>query len=205
MRDQIAAAIGCGCAWRWQLLLTALTLSLLAVSAGTVFAHADSPASPPLAPSPLRLKYRKPAEIVALFARERLLDSPGARVPRAARADEAESLVPSGVEAVLRTGEAEQVVLVGTEGVPDLRECIEVLDAPRERTGPDRERIVLSLRKADGRQLQAALVRLPGAESVVLQGRRLVLEGKRSWLHRALRQVIRAELREPEAQGLPSP
>src|SRR5262249_21622154 len=107
-----------GCARR-PCLLAAFALSLQALSAGRGFAHAGSPGSPPLAPTPLRLKYWKPAEIVALFARERLPGSTGDRTPRAARSDEEESLVPPGVDAVLQTGDAEEVVLVGTEGVPD--------------------------------------------------------------------------------------
>jgi hypothetical protein len=170
-----------------------------------VYAHADSPGSPPLVPSPLRLKYRKSAEIVALFARERLLDSPGDQIPRAARIDEAESLVPGGVDALLRTADPGQVVLVGTENVSKLRDCIQVLDAPLERIGPDREKIVLMLRQADARRLRTLILRLPQSGSVVLRGRQVVLEGKRAWLHRALRQVIRAELREPASTGLRLP
>src|SRR5207245_7172543 len=140
---------------------------------------ADSPGSPPLAPTPLRLKYRKPAEIVALFAREQLTDAPGehppaARVPaRAARIDEEESLVPPGVDAVLRTQDPDQVVLVGTEGVPDIRSCIQVLDAPLERTGTDREKIVLTLRRADAHRLRTLVLLLPGAGAVVLLGRQV--------------------------------
>src|SRR6476646_7956160 len=84
-------------------LLAVSALPLLALSASPVLAHADSPCSPPLAPSPLHLKYREPAEIVALFARERLPGTSGERIPRAARFDEPESLVPAGVEAVLRS------------------------------------------------------------------------------------------------------
>src|SRR2546427_10267455 len=95
------AGVG-GRAWLLSCLLAAFALPLLALSAGRAFAHADSPGSPPLAPNPLRLKYRKPAEIVALFARERLPDAPGDHIPRAARSAEEESLVPAGVDAVLR-------------------------------------------------------------------------------------------------------
>jgi hypothetical protein len=185
--------------------LSAFALPLLALGAGPVLAHTDSPGSPPLAPTPLRLKYRKPAEIVALFARERLPDSPADHVPRAARSDTQESLVPYGVEAVLRTRDPAQVILVGTGGVPEVRDCIRVLDAPMAGTGPDREKIVLTLRHADGRRLRRSILRLPGAGTAVVRGRQLVLEGKRAWLHRALRQVIRAELKEPVSTGLPSP
>jgi hypothetical protein len=185
--------------------LTAFTVPLLALSAGLVLAHTDSPGSPPLVPEPLRLKYRKPAEIIALFARERLPNSSGDGIPRAARSDEEESLVPPGVDAVLRTEDPDQVVLVGTEGIPDIRHCIQVLDAPLQRTGPHREKIVLTLRRADARRLRTRVLRLPEAGSAVIRGRQLVLDGRRVWLHRALRQVIRAELREPESTGLRSP
>src|SRR5438128_8818227 len=113
--NRVLGAGGSGRAGRLPCLLAAFTLPLQALSAGRAFAHADSPGSPPLAPNPLRLKYRKPAEIVALFARERLPDAPGDHIPRAARIDEEESLVPAGVDAVLRTEDPDQVVLVGTE------------------------------------------------------------------------------------------
>jgi hypothetical protein len=209
--DRTVAAGGGGRACLCPYLLAALTLPLLALSAGPLFAHPDSPASPPLAPSAFRLQYRKPAEIVALFARERLPEARGDHVPRAARIDETESLVPNGVDAVLRAEDADPVMLVGTEGVDDLRSCIAVLDAPLERIATDREKVVLTLRRADAPRLRAAVLRLsetrgsgPSA-SAALQGRRLVLEGSPAWLHRALRQVIRAELKEPEGMGLPAP
>jgi hypothetical protein len=191
--------------WRLLCFLVALIPPLQYLSAGPVSAHADSPGSPPLAPTPLRLKYRTPAEIVALFARERLPAAPRDLIPRAARIDEAESLLPPGVDAILRTPQPDQVVVVGTERVPDLLHCIQVLDAPIERTGPDREKIVLTLRHADARGLRASVLRLPEAASATLMGRQLVLEGKPAWIHRALRQVIRAELREPPSAGLRSP
>ena len=203
--NRVSGAVERGRTWLLSCLLAAFALTLLALSASRVFAHADSPGSPPLAPTPLRLKYRKPAEIVALFARERPPDAPGDHIPRAARSDEEESLVPPGVDAVLRAEDPDQVVLVGTEHVPEISDCIQVLDVPLERTGPDREKIVLTLRHADARRLRTLILRLPEAGSAVLRGRQLVLEGKRAWLHRALRQVIRAELREPESTGLRSP
>jgi hypothetical protein len=175
---------------------------LLAFGAAPVRAHPDSAASPPLVPSALTLKHRTPAEIVALFARERLPEASGAPIPRAARVDEEESLVPYGVDAVLRNAILDQVILVGTERVSEVRECIRVLDVPMERTGPDRQKIALTLRHADARRLRASVLRLPGAGSAQLRGRQLVLEGARAWLHRALRQVIRAELRQPASAGL---
>jgi hypothetical protein len=175
------------------------------LSAGRALAHTDSPGSPPLVPHALRLQHRQPAEIVALFARERLPNATGDHIPRAARTDAAESLLPAGVDAVLRGEGPDQVVLVGTEGVSDVRDCIQVLDAPLARTGPDREKIVLTLRRADARRLRALVLRLPTPGSAVLTGRQLVLEGQQAWLHRALRQVIRSELKVPETLGLPSP
>jgi hypothetical protein len=189
------------------LTVSSLLLALLiAGPAGLpVSAHTDSPGSPPLAPSPFRLKHRQAAEIIALFSRERLPDAPGDSLPRAARTDTAESLVPSGADAILRGEAPGEVVLVGTEAVPRLCACVELLDTPRERTGPDREKVVLTLRQADARRLRTQVLRLPSAGSAAVQGTRLVLEGDPAWLHRALRQVIRAELRMPETAGLPSP
>src|SRR5690242_11317236 len=83
--DRLSGACGSGCAWRPGQLAAALTLPLLALSAPRVLAHADSPASPPLRPNALRIQHWKPAEIVALFARERLPDASQGHVPRAAR------------------------------------------------------------------------------------------------------------------------
>jgi hypothetical protein len=186
-------------------LLAALMLPLQILSVGKVSAHTDSPGSPPLAPTTLRLQHRKPAEIIALFARERLPGTGGAPIPRAARIDTEESLVPGGVDAVLRAEDPHQIILVGTEGVPAIRRCIQVLDAPTERTGPDREKIVLTLRRPDARRLRTQVLRLPEAGTAVPRGRQLVLEGSRAWLHRALRQVIRAELQQPASAGLRMP
>lgn len=194
-----------GRARRLPCLLAAFLLLLQVLGAGRVFAHTDSPGSPPLAPTALRLKHRKPTEIIALFARERLPGPSGAPIPRAARIDTAESLVPGGVDAVLRAEDPHEIILVGTEGVPAIRRCIQVLDAPTEGTGPDREKIVLTLRRADARRLRTLVLRLPGAGSAAPRGRQLVLEGSRAWLHRALRQVIRAELQQPESAGLRLP
>jgi hypothetical protein len=179
-------------------------LSVLLFITAPVFAHTDSPGSPPLTPTPLRLKYRKPAEIVALFGQERL-PGPGGHIPRAARSDEEESLVPAGVDGVLRSEAPDQVILIGTEGVPDIRHCIQVLDVPTERIGPDREKVVLTLRRADARRLRMLVLRLPEAGTAELKGQQLVLAGNRAWLHRALRQVIRAELKQPERAGLKTP
>jgi hypothetical protein len=172
------------------------------MSAGWVFAHTDSPGSPPLVPQPLRLKHRKPSEIIALFSREQLPDRAGSPSPRAARVDTEESLVPPGVDALLPAEAPDQLIVVGTERVPDISDCIQVLDAPVVKTGPDREKIALTLRRADAQRLRAAILRFSKPGRVVLQGRQLLLEGTRARLHRALRQVIRAELKQPDSAGL---
>ena len=169
-------------------------LGLLMAGTGPAWAHADSPASPPLVPTPLQLKYQKPAEIIALFAREQL--SPGGRSPRTARTDVEESLLPGGTDALLPGTQQDAVVLVGTEGVADVRDCIEVIDVPVESAGLGRERVVVKLQHADAVQVRAAVLGLPEAGKVVIQGRQIALTGTNAWLHRALRQVIRAELHE---------
>ena len=113
--------------------------------------------------------------------------------------------MPDGVDAVLRAEDADQVVLVGTEGVGDLKSCIAVLDAPLEQTGPARARIALTPRRADASVLRAAVLGLHRL------ARRRSRAGSWCWReirhgsHRALRQVIRAELKEPAAMGLPRP
>lgn len=173
---------------RSRLLLLACVLCM----AGPVLAHTDSPGSLPLLPHTLRLKHRTAAELVALFGRERL--PAGAQVPRAARPDTAESLVPAGVDGILRVGEPHELRVVAREGVDQLLELIAELDTPVETVAPGRQRLSLTLRRADGTRLRPELARLPGAGSAVLRQRRLVLEGSPEWLHQALRQVIRAEL-----------
>jgi hypothetical protein len=84
------------------------------------------------------------------------------------------------VDAVLRAANPHQIVLVGTEGLPAMRHCIQVLDVPIETSGPDREKIVLTLRRADARRLRTRVLRLPEAGSALPQGRQLVLEGSRA-------------------------
>src|SRR3712207_4597827 len=101
-------------------LLSALPLLLMPASAPWAFAHTDSPGSPPLAPHPLRLQHRRPAEIIALYAGEQPPDHTGSRIPRAARVDTEQSLVPPGVDALLRGEDPDQVIVVGTERVPHI-------------------------------------------------------------------------------------
>jgi hypothetical protein len=63
--------------------------------------------------SPCASSASAPVEIIALFARERLPAASGERLPRSARADTAESLLPPGMDAVLRASGTDEVVLVG--------------------------------------------------------------------------------------------
>jgi hypothetical protein len=156
-----------------------------------------------LRPIRVSLKYRKPADIVALFARERLRVASGDHVPRAARSDSAESLLPGGIDAVFPAPEPGQVVVVGTEAHPaEIRACIQLLDVPVETISAARQKVVLTLRHADPRQVRDIILRLPDAGAATTGGRQLTLEGTPAWLHRALRQVIRAELQEPPTAGL---
>lgn len=185
-------------------LLGVCLLPLLALDGAPALAHADSPSARPLLPHPVRLKYQTPAEIVALFALERLPGSSGEGIPRAACSDEPESLVPGGVSSMLRTPDSGQVVLVGTEGFSDVRDCIAVLDAPIQNAGQGRQRIVLTPRHADPNRVRRVVLGYPGAGTATVNGRQLVLEGTRDWLHRALRQVIRGELRVPDSTGVPA-
>jgi hypothetical protein len=109
------------------------------------------------------------------------------------------------MDAVLQTGDAQQVILVGTRGhLHEMQELVRLLDVPTEKTAPDHERVVLTLRHADPRRVARSVLRLPNAGSATAAGRRLVLEGTPAWLHRAQRQVIRAELNEPETLGVPA-
>src|SRR5690242_10882039 len=96
-------------------LLGGLTLPLWIASAAPLIAHPDSPSSPPLVPLRVRLQHQQPAGIVALFARERLPVLPGEHLPRAARSDNEESLLPGGIDAVFPAPDGDQLVVVGTE------------------------------------------------------------------------------------------
>ena len=186
--------------------LAALVVLLLTFGAKFAGAHPDSASSPPLRPTRVRLRYQKPADIVALFARERSPSERDEHVPRAARSDCAESLLPPGVDAVLPAGDSQQLLVVGTERHPsELRDCIAVLDVPIQQVAPNRERIILRPRHADPHRVRLAVLRLPDGGSASVSGRQLTLEGSAPWLHRALRQMIRGELNEPAALGQSSP
>jgi hypothetical protein len=179
-----------------------LMLSFLVAPAAPVLAHGATSGSPPLVPETAALKHRRAEEIIALFAREELPTAARGSIPRAARAGSQGSLLPSGIDAVLRASEGGAVVLVGTAGLAEMRECIEVLDAPVQTKGPDRQRIVLALRHADPLTVRDSVLRLPEAGSVTISGGKLVLEGRPEWVHRSLRQVIREELNEREPPDL---
>ncbi|MFN3648225.1 MAG: hypothetical protein ACK47B_01490 [Armatimonadota bacterium] len=170
-------------------------LLLLALSLGVGLparAHTGSQGAPPSAPHTLRLKHRTAAELIALFGREQY---PGnSHVPRSARPDARDSLVPYGIDGILRIGGAHELRVVGREGTEELLELIRELDVPVETVSPGRQRVTVTLRRASGTRLKSVLARQAGGGSVVLQGRGLKLEGSAEWLHRALRQVIRAEL-----------
>lgn len=175
----------------------AAALPLLIGSASPAAAHGASAGDLPVVPEPVALKHLRSADVVALFGRETLPESPRS-VPRAARGDSAASLLPRGIEAVMRAGDASTVVLVGAENrFLEMRECLEVLDVSAEQVAPDRRRVVLTLRHADPLSVRSAVRRLAGGGSALVSARKLTLEGSAEWLHRALRQVIRGELGEP--------
>jgi hypothetical protein len=182
---------------RVVLALPFLVLTLVAVSAASVAAHTDSPGSLPLKPYSLRLQYRRPADIVALFSREQLPDLEE-RIPRAARIDSPEAILPGGTEAIYRSGATDDLVIVATEGSANVEACIRELDVPVQQVGPDQVKVVLTLRHASPAGVRAAVLRLPGAGSATASGKQIALTGKPTWLHRALRSVIRAEFRLPE-------
>jgi hypothetical protein len=169
---------------------------------GAGLAHTDSPGSPPVVPLAVQLQHRQSVDIVALFAREQRPDSTNPHVPRAARLDTAESLVPPGLDAILRNPDPGQVILVGAEArFAEVQECIQVLDVPVETTGPDRQRVTVTLRRGDAARVRDLVLRYPDAGSAIMTGKRLMLDGTAAWLHRALRQIIRAELKQPPAHG----
>ncbi|MGV3721223.1 MAG: hypothetical protein ACO1SX_09975, partial [Actinomycetota bacterium] len=132
---------------RW--VLVAIASVLLTAAVEPAAAHGASAGDLPVVPEPVVLKHLRPADVVALFGRETLPESPGAG-PRAARADSRGSLLPRGIEAVMRAGNTATVVLVGAENrFLEMQECLEVLDVSSEQIAPDRRRVVLTLRHAD--------------------------------------------------------
>ncbi|MBM3459819.1 MAG: hypothetical protein FJX77_14965 [Armatimonadetes bacterium] len=174
--------------------LGVLLLGLWSGHGAPARAHPESAGSLPLVPHSLVLRNRSAAEILLLLTREALPDPPSPAVPRAARTDNPDTLLPSGAQAVYRTPMPEELVLVTTEGAEDAEACLRVLDAPLRLLGPQRARIQLRLRRAGPAALRAAVLRLPGAGSAALQGTTLTLEGTPGWLHQAQRTLFRAEI-----------
>jgi hypothetical protein len=171
-------------------------VALLLLLPAAAHAHGATAGSMPLASGAVTLKHRRPAEIVALFARERLPEADQAAVPRAARAGVGDSLLPEGVDAIMRSAAANEVVMVGAEDrFPALAACLHVIDVPVETVGADRVRVVLALYQAAPQAVRRAVIRLPDAGSALAAGSQLTLEGSAAWVHQALRQVIRAELK----------
>jgi hypothetical protein len=126
---------------RW-LFATVSACAAVTATGTPAHAHADSPASPPLVPTELKLQHADATRIVALFSLPQLPRDIGG-VPRAARVDEVGSLVPYGADAVLQTRDPQELTLVGTEAVSTLRDCIGVLDVPLQTLSPQRERLVI--------------------------------------------------------------
>ena len=181
--------------------LAALSLPLLALLAPTAWAHGATGGDLPLTPRPVRLQHLRSVDVVALFARETLPTPSGRSLPRAARSSSSGSLLPAGIEAVLRSRDPREVVLVGApDGFDRLLGCLAVVDAPAEQIGPNRRRVTLTLRHASASAVRRAIRRQGSDGSARIKRGRLVLEGAPEWLHRALREVIRAELQSPTAR-----
>ena len=178
-----------------------LALSVFTAGSVPLSAHTGSEGGLPLTPLSLRLQHQRPTEILALFAREQLL-GPTEHLPRAAVNDDPESLLPSGVQALYRTQNFDELVLVATEGASDVEACIRELDVPVRLLSPDRQQVVVTLRSAAAARLCSTILRLPEAGSATVAGGKLTLTGKPGWLHRALRSVLRAELRIPEPPAI---
>jgi len=178
------------------LVLTGMPLAALA--------HGMSAGDKPLVSGTVSLKHLRAGELISLFAREQL-PAGAAKLPRAARAGTEESLLPTGVDALLPTRQADTVTLVGNEDVFfRLNECLRVLDVPIEDIGRGRQRVVLTLQHAEARTVRAAVLKYPGRGAATVNGRQLILEGTAEWLHLALRQVIRGELQEPKTSPPPT-
>jgi hypothetical protein len=174
-----------------------LGLALCTFAGSPAGAHGASAGDKPVVTGVVTLQHLRASEVISLFARESLPRA-AAKPPRAAHAGTEESLLPSGIEGLLQTGEARTVALVGRDDqMPRLHDCLRVLDVPVETTTAGRQRVVLQLQQANVRALRAAILRLPGRGTAVANAHQLVLEGSLEWLHQALRQVIRAELQVP--------
>lgn len=173
-------------------------------SAPSALAHGASAGDLAVTPEAVHLQHRRAADLVTLFSREEAPD-PAAHVPRAARVDSPASLLPAGMEGLLRNAAPDTIILVGREDrFPEMRACIRMLDVPVQQLGPNRARLVLTLHRGSTREVRGRVLRLPGAGAATVEGPRLTLDGPPQWLHRALREVIRAELQTPRPESLPA-
>lgn len=171
-----------------------LVLLLATLISSPALAHGTTAGDLPVTPETVKVAHRPAAEIVALFASERLPSAATLRTLRGARAGNPEALLPPGIDGVLRNRQpADELVIAGFKDLGQVEDCIRVLDAPVEKTATGL-RVKLVLHRASAADLRNEARRLPGSGSASAEGRTLTLEGRPEWLHRALRQVIRAEL-----------
>jgi hypothetical protein len=173
--------------------------------AAPAWAHGTTAGDLPVTPETVRVSHRPAVEIVALFASERLPNADTLRTLRGARAGNPEALLPAGIDGVLRNRQpADELVVAGFKDLGAVEDCIRVLDAPMENAGAGKQRVTLTLDRASAPALRVEARALPGSGRVTAEGKQLTLEGSPEWLHRALRQVIRAELNLRPVSGAPS-
>ncbi len=155
------------------------------------WSHAPDSGSAPLEGTRVRLEHRTPQDIIALFSRATL--PVGGHLPRSARAETAESVLPPGVDGILR-GEDGEVILVGAhERCRELSELLRRLDEAVSTTAD-----VVETRfqpAVSARELARQIRALPGGGTVKVEGSELRLSGSREWLFRALRTAIQSETR----------
>jgi hypothetical protein len=170
-----------------RLLLILFALTFFAAPARS---HAPDSGSVPLNGTPFRLQHRTATDIIALFSRATLPDA--AHTPRAARNETTDSLLPEGVDAILR-GDGAEIVLVGAQ--PKCQEFAELLRRfDREVTPVDGGKFETRVATgASARELAQRVRTLPGGGTVKVDGSELRLTGSREWLFRALRTALRAE------------
>lgn len=172
---------------RARLLIFSLALAFVALPA---WAHAPDSRSVPLEGTRVRLQHRSTQEVIAFFSRPALPD--GVPPPRSARAGTPDSLLPAGVEAILR-GDDGEVVLVGAgASCTALAELLRRLDqiVTAVASGDVETRIRTG---ASARDVARQIRSLPGGGTVKVEGSELRLTGSREWLFRALRVAIQAE------------
>ena len=173
---------------RARLLVALFATAILAAPARS---HAPDSGSVPLEGTRVRLQHRTATDIIALFSRATLPDS--AHTPRSARAETPESLLPPGVDGILR-GDNGEVVLVGAPAkCRELSDLLQRLDEPTSSTQSEVETRFRS--SSPSRDVAKAIRALSGGGSVKIEGSVLRLMGSREWLFRALRTGIRVETR----------